>query len=412
MITYPEGGMPGMVLAHAQKKMKAGINNIRVQLVPLRPVPRVRIAGAGDVAKLVYEMEDYDREWAKIIHLDTKNLVLGVETISIGSLSATIVHPRETVKGAILNNSSAVIFVHNHPSGACEPSQEDQVMHDTLARAFEYIAIRFLDSVIVGKGCYYSLEERRLAKQPLQIPLVTEPGIEEDIDILEEISRKRLAENLELFRKKVALESEIEQLKKDIANARIVCPAISVVPAAPAIHTEHGSRYLEFKKRVAQASTPTEISETADEIFEIVEEGNGGLTMEDINELLPILRKKIFEEKRMTRKPIERRVEAPPPVPQIYKYTRPDIRATVFKTKRFVRDLELERTIVSNKLLTFAPEWYLLPPEEKLKKYGADVPTAFRKRIDLRIYSWDDLTAVYGIPAEYVQAWKMAASVV
>ncbi len=393
------------------RQKRAGINNIRVQLIPIRPAPHVRITGAGDIAKLVSEMEDYDREWAKIVHLDTKNQVLGVENISIGSLSATIVHPRETVKGAILNNSSAVIFVHNHPSGVCEPSQEDQAMHDTLTRAFEYMAIRFLDSVIVGKGCYYSLEERRLTKHPAQVPLIiAEPGIEEDFDEMEEIARKRLAENLDLFRKNAALESDIEQLKKEIAKAKVVCPAISAVPAAPAIPLEHGSMYQEFRKRVAQATTLIEINETADEIFEIVEEGNGRLTGKDIDELLPGLRKKMPEEKRRARIPVEKRVEAPPPVPQVYIYTRPDTRAAVYMGKGFVRDMELERNIAANKLLAFSPDWYLLPAEEKRKRYGADIPTAFRSGVDQRKYSWEDLTAIYGIPAEYVQAWKKVAS--
>ena len=400
--------MPGLMLKHKQ----AGINNIRVQLVPIRPVPHARITGAGDIAKLVSEMEDYDREWAKIVHLDTKNQVMGTENISIGSLGATIVHPRETVKGAILNNSASVIFVHNHPSGICEPSQEDQVMHDTLTRAFDLLGIKLLDSVIVGKGCYFSLEERRIAKHPVQIPLVTEPGIEEDFDVLEEIARKRLAENLDLFKKNAELESEIKQLSKEIAKAKVVCPGISVVPvpAAPVIPLEHGSMYPEFRKRVDQASTLTEINEIANDIFEIVEKGDGRMTKKDIDELLPNLRKKLPEEKRRARKPVEKRVEAPPPIQQVYVYSRPDTRAAVFMGTRFIRDLELERTIDANRLLAFSPDWYLLPAEEKRKRFGADIPTAFRSGVDQRRYTWEDLTAIYGIPAEYVQAWKKVAS--
>ena len=285
-------------------------------------------------------------------------------------------------------------------------------MHDTLTRAFDLLGIKLLDSVIVGKGCYYSLEEIRIAKHPVQVPLVAEPGIEEDFNAMEEIARKRLAENLELFRKNAELESEIKQISKEIAKAKAVCPGISVVPvpAAPVIPHEHGSMYLEFKKRVAKASTLTEINEIADEIFEIVEKGDGRMTKKDIDELLPDLRKKLPEEKRRARKPVEKKVEAPPPVMQVYKYSKPDTRAAVFMGKGFIRDMELERTITTNKLLAFSQEWYLFPPEEKRKRYGADIPTAFRNGVDQRKYTWEDLTAVYGIPAEYVQAWKKVAS--
>lgn len=157
-ITYPEGGMPGLVLKQKPWAQRA-IDTFKVQLVPLRAAPSAKIGGPEDVAKLMREMEDYDRESAKLIHLDTKNQVMGVETISVGSLSASIVHPRETVKGAILNNSANVIFVHNHPSGICEPSQEDLEISRILKEAFAFVGIELLDSMIVGKGCHYSLRE-------------------------------------------------------------------------------------------------------------------------------------------------------------------------------------------------------------------------------------------------------------
>lgn len=157
VIRYPEGGLPGTLIS--QTEPKPHINSFRVQLVPLRPSPKVRINSPIDVVNLVKEMEDYDREYAKIIHLDTKNNVVGTETISIGSTNQSIVHPRETVKGAILNNSTNVIFIHNHPSGVCEPSREDIEISDTLKKTFSLVGIEMLDSIIVGKGCYYSLRE-------------------------------------------------------------------------------------------------------------------------------------------------------------------------------------------------------------------------------------------------------------
>lgn len=161
-VIYPEGGMPGLLLKQMREVKPGAIDTFKVQLIPLRSAPTAKITGPEDVPRLVREMEDYDRESAKIIHLDTKNQVMGIETISIGSLSASIVHPRETVKGAILNNSSSVIFVHNHPSGVCEPSNEDIHITGILKEAFETVSIALLDSIIVGKGCHYSLRETGL----------------------------------------------------------------------------------------------------------------------------------------------------------------------------------------------------------------------------------------------------------
>jgi death-on-curing family protein len=158
-VIYPEGGMPGMLLKQMREVMPGEIDTFKVQLIPLRAAPTAKIGSPEDIVRLVREMEDYDRESAKIIHLDTKNQVMGVETISIGSLSASIVHPRETVTGAILNKSANVIFVHNHPSGICEPSQEDINISVKLKEAFELVGIVLLDSIIVGKGCHYSLRE-------------------------------------------------------------------------------------------------------------------------------------------------------------------------------------------------------------------------------------------------------------
>lgn len=117
MITYPEGGIPGALITQKHQTGRQLVDTVRVQLVPLRPAPKGKINAPEDVARLVSELENADREYAKIIHLDTKNQVVNIETISVGSLSASIVHPREAVKGALLANAASTIFVHNHPSG-------------------------------------------------------------------------------------------------------------------------------------------------------------------------------------------------------------------------------------------------------------------------------------------------------
>lgn len=137
-------------------------DTIRVELKKLRAPPLAQIKRPDDIVHFMKHVADYDRESAKILHLDTKNQVVGVENISTGSLNASIVHPREALKGAILNNSNATIFVHNHPSGNPEPSQADLNVHDMLKNAFKTVGIELLDSIVIGKDGYVSLKERGL----------------------------------------------------------------------------------------------------------------------------------------------------------------------------------------------------------------------------------------------------------
>lgn len=137
-------------------------DSMLVELRKLRKSPKVSIGSPRDVVDFLQHMEDYDRERAKIIHLNTKNSIVGVENISTGSLNASIVHPREAIKGAILNNSAAVIFVHNHPSGNPVPSNEDKEVHKRLKNAFGTVGIDLLDSIIIGKDGYRSLKEEGL----------------------------------------------------------------------------------------------------------------------------------------------------------------------------------------------------------------------------------------------------------
>jgi DNA repair protein RadC len=96
-----------------------------------------------------------------IFCLNTKNKIVGVHTISIGSLNATIVHPREVFKAALLNNAAAIICIHNHPSGDPEPSKEDIEITRRLVEAGEILGIRVLDHVIIGER-YLSMKERCL----------------------------------------------------------------------------------------------------------------------------------------------------------------------------------------------------------------------------------------------------------
>lgn len=97
-----------------------------------------------------------DREEFLVVLLDAKNTLLGFHVVSVGSLTASIVHPREVFKAAILSNAAAVILVHNHPSGDPVPSAEDLSITTRLCQTGEVIGIKVLDHVVIGEGRYVS----------------------------------------------------------------------------------------------------------------------------------------------------------------------------------------------------------------------------------------------------------------
>ncbi len=124
---------------------------------------KVFIHTPADAARLVMsEMRYLDREHLRVILLNTRNAVIGVEGISVGTLSASLAHPRECFKEAIRQSAAAVIFVHNHPSGDPTPSPEDIALTRQLAEAGRLLGIEVLDHVIVGDGVFVSLKERGL----------------------------------------------------------------------------------------------------------------------------------------------------------------------------------------------------------------------------------------------------------
>ena len=114
----------------------------------------------GDIARLfIDEMKHYDREHFKAAFLNTKNQLLKVVTVSIGSLNASIVHPREILKPAISTSAASIILVHNHPTGDPTPSKEDIEFTNRFAKCGELIGIELLDHVIIGADGYRSLKE-------------------------------------------------------------------------------------------------------------------------------------------------------------------------------------------------------------------------------------------------------------
>lgn len=117
----------------------------------------------GDAAELVMEEMRYLRkEHLKLILLSTKNMVISVKDISIGSLNSSIVHPREIFVEAIKSSCASIIICHNHPSGDPSPSQEDINVTKRIYESGRIVGIDLIDHIIIGDGKYISLKEKNI----------------------------------------------------------------------------------------------------------------------------------------------------------------------------------------------------------------------------------------------------------
>ena len=114
------------------------------------------------IKKIFPELEDASEENLIMLSLNTKNVIVGAHHLSKGSLSASVVHPREVFKAALLNNASSFIIAHNHPSGVPDPSPQDIELTRTIAAAGDMMGIALLDHIIIGEGRFVSLNQEGL----------------------------------------------------------------------------------------------------------------------------------------------------------------------------------------------------------------------------------------------------------
>ncbi len=108
------------------------------------------------------ELRYKKKEYFKILLLNTKNHIISREEISVGSLSASIVHPREIFNLPLRKSAASIILFHNHPSGDPSPSQEDLEVTRRLADAGNILGVAVRDHIIIGDGCFFSFREKGL----------------------------------------------------------------------------------------------------------------------------------------------------------------------------------------------------------------------------------------------------------
>ncbi len=115
-----------------------------------------------DVYERLVEYRNAKKEHFFVFYLDTKNQEISTELISVGTLNASLVHPREVFEPAVKHLAAQIIVAHNHPSGNLEPSEDDIELTQRLIKAGEILGIDLLDHVIVSKNGYYSFKQNKL----------------------------------------------------------------------------------------------------------------------------------------------------------------------------------------------------------------------------------------------------------
>jgi DNA repair protein RadC len=129
--------------------------------------PPQRLHSSADVYHAFRErFEKLDREEFLVLLLDAKNTMLDFNVVSVGSLTASIVHPREVFKPALLTNAAGIILMHNHPSGDIHPSQEDLTITKRLRETGEVMGIRVLDHIIFGENKFLSFVDAGYWERP------------------------------------------------------------------------------------------------------------------------------------------------------------------------------------------------------------------------------------------------------
>jgi len=115
-----------------------------------------------DVAKELSHIKENKKENFVVLYLDARNKLIYKETVSIGSLNANLVHPREVFEPAVRHLAAQIVLAHNHPSGDPEPSEDDLVITKKLVESGKILGIEVFDHIIVTKADFFSFKNKGL----------------------------------------------------------------------------------------------------------------------------------------------------------------------------------------------------------------------------------------------------------
>ncbi len=144
--------------SHSYAVPRYRVTLVRDGRATMPSVPLLTSVGAADLLRPLFA--DVDREQFLVCGLDAKNCIIGVNVVSMGSLTMSIVHPREVFKPLILMNAAAWICAHNHPSSDPTPSQEDRQLTIRLRQGADLLGISLLDHLILTDARCYSFADQ------------------------------------------------------------------------------------------------------------------------------------------------------------------------------------------------------------------------------------------------------------
>lgn len=165
---YKESDAKQLVLLNGGIEQKKRLPAKRVNIMSLKVIKESsvlykgrRIRSPRDSYELIRTfIEESERKMFVLMCLDTKNQPTSIQVCHIGSLNASIVHPREVMKAAVLGNPASIIVFHNHPSGITSPSPEDIEVTKRLSEAGQILGIELLDHLIIGENSFLSFKEK------------------------------------------------------------------------------------------------------------------------------------------------------------------------------------------------------------------------------------------------------------
>lgn len=135
------------------------------RLAALHQGKKTKITSPVDVYHLMHhDLSHLDQEHFICLYLNTKSELIKKETIFIGTINQTLIHPREIYRRAIKLSAAAIIFVHNHPSGDSTPSKADYQSTSSLMESSDIIGIDLIDHIVIGNHEFYSLKEHKKTK--------------------------------------------------------------------------------------------------------------------------------------------------------------------------------------------------------------------------------------------------------
>ncbi len=153
--------VPAIQHQHGTASVCVPLYRLQVVKEPHSPLyGAAKISNSSAVSRLLRaHLEGRPHEEFLVVFLDAKHRPTGYQVVSVGSLTLSIVEPREAFKAAVCMNAAAVIFCHNHPSGDPTPSQEDRALTKRLVESGDLLGIRVLDHVVLGEDRYVSFAD-------------------------------------------------------------------------------------------------------------------------------------------------------------------------------------------------------------------------------------------------------------